>query len=374
MTRHAPYQPERIRGFDGVRALAALTVIAVHAGAFMGLGSRAAALVQPVTLFFVLSGFLISRNLLVEQHVTGRVQVIRFWWHRALRLLPGYFTVLAATAALAWLGAISPITGRHLALAAGYLANFVDRAHYTHPLAATWSLAVEEHFYLVWPLVLLAVPRGRLRRLVVGLLACLTACLVVRALLTMHPHLLAGFFWNRFTVPAADALVVGCILAVVAARRHPLLPTRSLTPARLWLAPVAVASYLAPLWLPAAPAWGWATTGYYLQLVGMAVGLWLVVTNQRSWPVRMLEVAPLRLLGTISYGVYLWQGVVLGTGPGDQRHAWQQLPQSLILIVAMATASWLLVERPVQRWGRPRVIQRGAQRGVRLGAELTTRR
>lgn len=341
----------RIRGFDGIRALAALTVIAIHAGAFMRLGERASALIQPVNLFFVLSGYLISRNLLVEQHLTGRLRVLRFWWHRALRLLPCYLTVLAVTASLAWLGVISPITRRHFLLAAGYLSNFVDRAHYTHPLAATWSLAVEEHFYLFLPLVMLAVPRRRLLR---PLAWCLVACLVVRGVLAAHPELLAGYVWNRFTLPAADALVAGCLLAVVTSRRNATLSTRARSSSRLWLAPAALAAYLAPLWLPGAPGWPWAVGGYYLQLAAMAAGLHLVVTNQSGRAVRALELAPLRLLGTISYGLYLWQGVFLGTGPADQVNPWQRLPQSLVLIVAVAAVSWVSIERPLQRWGRRR--------------------
>jgi peptidoglycan/LPS O-acetylase OafA/YrhL len=302
-----------------------------------------------VTLFFVLSGYLISRNLLIEQHQFGRIRLRRFWWHRALRLMPCYVSALAATAVLAATGAIGEITRRHFVLSVVYLSNLVDREHYTHSLAATWSLAVEEHFYLLWPVVLLVVPRRRLGR---ALVAALVLCLAVRVGLAGHPALAAGYFWPRWTVPAADALIIGCGLAVVVSRRSPTLPASDRTAARLPITAAVIVGYLAPVWLPADGPSGWNVLGYYLQVVAMAAGLWLITQNQGGSAVRVLELSPLRRIGQISYGVYVWQGVVLGTGPADQAAVWQRSPLSVLLIVAIAAVSWLLVERPIVRWGR----------------------
>ncbi len=367
MTVAGEPRPSRIRGFDGLRALAALTVIGIHTGAFLGLGPRSGQLVQPVTLFFVLSGYLISRNLLIEQHLRGGVRLRRFWWHRALRLMPCYFTSLAAVVLLASAGAIGAITQRHAVLSAAYLSNVIDRAHYTHPLAATWSLAVEEHFYLLWPLALVFVPRRRLGRALAG---ALLLCVATRIYLTAHPALAAGYFWPRWTVPAADALIIGCLLALLAARRSPLLATRASGAARMRLAGAVAVGYLAPLWLPGGAGTGWSVIGYYLQVLAMAGGLWLITQNQSAVVVRLLELAPLRWIGQISYGVYVWQGVVLGTGPSDQTSTWQQAPQSVVLILAVATASWLLIERPIVRWGRGLRLGRGRGRHLATGGPI----
>jgi peptidoglycan/LPS O-acetylase OafA/YrhL len=303
--------------------------------------------VEPVQWFFVLSGFLITRNLVVEKHCRGQIRMVRFWWHRALRLVPCHLAALTAVAVLSGAGIISAVTTRHYGLTAAYVSNFVDRAHYSHPVAPTWSLAVEEHFYLLWPVALFLLPIRRLPRV---LLATLAVCVTVRLYLTAHEALLAGFFWRRFTVPALDALAVGALLALWARRRDPMIGVR----ARSGFGPASAAAvcglYGAPVVLPLHGIA--AVPGYYLQLLGMAAALWYLVGNQGGLAVRILEVRPLALLGTISYGVYLWQGVVIGTGPTDQRHAWQQGPWAVIVIIALAAGSWHFLEAPIKRWGR----------------------
>src|SRR5437762_2587142 len=151
---------------DGLRGLAVAAVLLFHGdhlrGGFLG-----------VDAFFVLSGFLITSLLLTEARDRGGIALGAFWARRARRLLPALACVLAAVALYAWLLAkpdeLATIRGDALATI-GYFANwrsiFTSRDYWAlfrspSPLEHTWSLAIEEQFYLAWPLVVAALVRGR---------------------------------------------------------------------------------------------------------------------------------------------------------------------------------------------------------------------
>src|SRR5688572_19999684 len=170
--RHMP-------ALDGLRGLAVAGVVLCHAGHLTGgyLG---------VDLFFVLSGFLITSLLLTERRDTGRISLSGFWARRARRLLPALFGMLAGVAVYAAVWAdraeLDPIRADALATL-GYVANwraiFAGNGYWDvfsapSPLEHTWSLAIEEQFYLVWPLAVLAllwVGRGSARAVLTGSLA-----------------------------------------------------------------------------------------------------------------------------------------------------------------------------------------------------------
>ncbi|HLZ37365.1 MAG TPA: acyltransferase, partial [Mycobacteriales bacterium] len=182
----------RLRALDGVRGLAVLAVLFFHAGMPWAHGGFLG-----VDTFFVLSGYLITVLLLREWRETGGVSLRRFWARRARRLLPALLLVLAALAAYA---ATLPtevrprLRGDALATL-GYVANwrfifsgqsYFDQFSQPSPLRHMWSLAIEEQFYLVWPLVVFAclrLGRGR-RRILVGVAAAgvVVSTLVMAAL------------------------------------------------------------------------------------------------------------------------------------------------------------------------------------------------
>jgi len=147
------YQP----AFDGLRAIAVLAVMAFHAGAPIARGGFLG-----VDLFFVLSGYLITSILVAEHRDTGRIHLAAFYWRRAIRLYPTLLIMLAAFVLMA--PVLWPETPRfeHAALAALYLSDY-SRAFYGAPevILHTWSLSVEEHFYLILPLVLPAIIRSK---------------------------------------------------------------------------------------------------------------------------------------------------------------------------------------------------------------------
>lgn len=299
---------ERMPALDGLRAIAIAMVFGYHVNkgvvpaGFWG-----------VILFFVLSGYLITRLLCAETDRTGRIDVRSFYVKRALRLLPALFVVCLALLAVgtAWSNVVPTL---------GYYGNYariegVDLGLLTH----SWSLAVEEHFYLLWPLLIAAVPaRHRLRA--VGLLAVAAIAWRVIAIGVMSP----GWVYNATDTNAA-AILAGCYLGVARPRAW-----RSAD----WSVPALLALMLLPVFGEKGPALLWG--GF----VAIALGVTAIqyAVSRPSW----LEAPVLVWLGKISYGLYLWHYVFIRSG----FPVWAALP----LTVATAAASWYLVEEPVRRW------------------------
>jgi len=217
---------EHVPALDGLRGIAVVGVLAFHLGHLRGgyLG---------VDLFFVLSGYLITSLLLVEWEHTGRIGLGAFWSRRARRLLPALFLLIGAVAVYAWTSppAIVPGALRGDALATlGYVANWhAVLAHHGYwelfaapsLLAHTWSLAIEEQLYVVWPLVVVVALRFGRRAVLWTALA-----LAVASALTMIVIHGAGDDTARAyygTDTRAAAVLIGAALASWRGRRHAVL-------------------------------------------------------------------------------------------------------------------------------------------------------
>ncbi|HEY7271344.1 MAG TPA: acyltransferase, partial [Actinoplanes sp.] len=220
-----------MRALDGVRGLAVSAVLAFHGGVALLPGGFLG-----VDAFFVLSGFLITALLLTEHVGTGRIDLLAFWARRVRRLMPALLIMLAAVlVAGRWLlsadelpalrtdalSAVAYAANWHLMARGGYFAQTAPPS----PLQHTWSLAIEEQFYLVWPvllLVILAACRGfgdRRRRAVVVVL-----CLGGAAESTIAAAMLSGGDTDRLyygTDTRAAALLIGGAVAAVLAGREP---------------------------------------------------------------------------------------------------------------------------------------------------------
>ena len=368
------YQP----ALDGVRALAVTAVLLFHGGvAFLPGGFLG------VDAFFVLSGFLITSLLLAEHARNGRIALAAFWGRRARRLLPALLVLLVAVAAVERT-VLPPVELRLLrwdALAAlGYLANwrmvdrgtgyFVDTAA-PSPLQHTWSLGIEEQFYLLWPVLVVALlairPVSRSRA------AMLAVCAggVVASAVVATAFYRAGDIDRAYfgTDARAQALLVGCALAVVLRRPAVVDPDRDAG------AVTARAASWQPRWalalgaLGAAVGTGWLWTHAHgtspwlyqggLALAALAVGL--VLTQVQLQPnallPRVLSLSPLVWLGKISYGVYLWHWPVFQFVTADRSNlgGTALLGARLGLTLFIATISYLVVEcrsaRPLGRGG-----------------------
>ncbi len=269
-----------------------------------------------VTLFFVLSGYLITRLLLEERDRLGGVPLIAFYGRRARRLLPvliavlPVYAVVAARSGTEWgLGLLSSLT---------YTANYVAVDHDLGPFGATWSLAIEEHFYLFWPLILVV---ARQRVLAVAAAGAVVAVALRTLLVLDGASYVEVYHWTH---TRADALLVGCVLGVLAHEGRRWRPNR----AAVGLAWASLALYATSLDLDELALWG-ITVSVVASAVLVA---WGAETSNR-----ILCAAPLRHLGRISYSLYLWHFAVWHTfGPGVA---------SLALSVVLAELSHRVIEQ-----------------------------
>ncbi len=300
---------------DGLRGIAILLVLASH----VGLGGNGGAV--GVTLFFVLSGFLITNLLVGELDSEGSIRLGRFYFRRADRLLPALVLYLVGA------GLVAIAFGRSW----GWVWNetwppLLYVANYSQILGAeldmnwqTWSLAVEEHFYLIWPLLLLLIPtRRRLRLLGAGVL--------VLAVWSGFTWFLDSDWGYSSTDANAYALAAGCLVAVArrerAAPRFP--PSAPLLGVVLLAAATAIAAH--PIRQP-------------IVVAIAALTVWACVAGE----VGVLGSRPLRFVGRISYGLYLWHVPVLmaaGSALGSRALA-------AVASVGVAWMSWIVVERPL---------------------------
>lgn len=347
----------RVDGLDGLRTLAVALVIVYHVDHSMLPGGAVA-----VDVFFTISGFVITRLLLAEHARTGTIALLPFYRRRWLRLVPALLVLCAVCAVLAATTSLWGFDGSLQAagLAATFLTNVVRATEsgaysdLTAPLAHTWSLAVEEQFYLLWPLALLLLLR-RLRARTV---------LLCTAALCALPFLWRCVLWNpdaahriyNGTDTRADQLLAGALVAVVLARLRADDPR--LERLRTWAGRLA----LPALALLALTAWKvpvttdagvWTALWYTAGFLGVAVVSATLVAGLELRPdaplSRLLAVTPLAWVGrNLSYGLYLWHYPVvrlLGSiGMKDGR-----LAATVVLTATMALLSYHFVEKPLVR-------------------------
>ena len=390
-------------GLDGIRALAVLGVMGYHgglpilAGGFLG-----------VNAFFVLSGFLITSLLVGEWSATSTISLRSFWARRARRLLPAVFVLLAAVVLYARFIAVpGTYPGLRLDSLATllYVANwhfilggssyFAQVAH-PSPLEHMWSLAIEEQFYLVWPLVTLGMlyvgrRSGAGRRLVPLLTVAVAGALASAtdmALLYHGPNSVMRVYEGTDT--RAQDLLVGAILATGLAiwaelrreapaaagqgqtrrerhgRNRRLHNRAGFAPVEAWsiaspvartlLQVVGLAAVVAlgVLWshLPQGNPPAWFYRGGYLAVAcGVAVVIAVIVTNQPGPLSRGIGNPVFRYIGRISYGIYLWHFPLFLVLDASRVHL-LGLPLLAVRVagtLAVASASYVLVEQPIRR-------------------------
>lgn len=329
---------KQIPGLDGIRGIAALSVVGFHDWeiARHDWSGRIYPGRFAVQIFFVISGLLITWLLLREEQRDGTVSRTRFYWRRAFRLLP------ALLALLVWQHLThlpDAPTGAQVATAL-YFANYYAIFHGgvgLGGLGQTWSLAVEEHFYLIWPLVFILV-RNR-RTLLKGCLVVVVLQIAWRLAAGWHGHYV---YAELATETAASAPLIGCILA--------LFLWNSPSPSRLLrfvllpvLTPISLAVIIGLGQLPRDAQLFW---GVPLGLPFAAILVLQAITYE--W--RLLENPVARYLGRISYSVYLW-GLVAIEIVSRIGHDRFHLP-AFAVAIAIGSASHFIIERPFQSLGR----------------------
>ncbi|GCL66254.1 acyltransferase family protein [Pseudaquabacterium pictum] len=348
---------------DGLRAVAIVPVVLYHAGV-PGFGGGYVG----VDVFFVVSGFLIT-GILLRALQAGQFSLLLFYERRIRRLLPALVAVLvASTAAASWLLFPTELNGfgRSLAATALFLANvhFMRDAGYfaapaeSQPLLHMWSLAVEEQFYLLFPLVLAAGWRWFRPRLLAVMLVL--AALSFAYALWLLAHKPDHAFYA--TPSRAWELLVGVALAMVTLHRRPrrVIGPRTasaLTLLGLALICVPVATYSETTRFPGAMA--------LPPVMGAALVLLAAPDSDRLIS-RLLTNAPVRLTGLMSYSLYLWHWpvIVFCKTLAIQPLTAGQTALMLAAVVALALCSWRFIEQPFRRGGSAtgpgRVIVAGA--------------
>ncbi|MFD3504375.1 acyltransferase family protein [Streptomyces sp. NPDC058678] len=353
----------RVAGLDGLRTVAVLLVIVYHVEPDVVPGGSVG-----VDVFFTLSGFVITRLLVAEYARTGRVGLGSFYRRRWLRLVPAMLVMCAVISLLSLALPLPLLDGAWVAaaLAAASVVNLVRAGQpgpysdLTAPFSHTWSLGVEEQFYLAWPLLLLVLLRHATARTVLGWVAALCVLPVLWRMVLWDPTAAHRIYNGPDT--RADQLLVGALLAVVVARlraEDPRLALLRRWAGRLCWPALALLGLIA--WqIPITGASGWNPVWYTVGFLAAAVLSATVVAAldlcPRSWPSRLLSVSALAWVGrNLSYGMYLWHYPVIRLLSGLGVDGVRLLPVGVTVTVAAALASYVLVERPLLRHRRFRV-------------------
>jgi peptidoglycan/LPS O-acetylase OafA/YrhL len=351
---HTAVHQKNIPGLDAMRASAILMVVLYHWGIPVS-GALG------VIVFFVLSGFLITGMLIKEHGRTGTIAIGRFYGRRAFRIFPAFYLCWIVTIILI-LRAHAEVNWKQAFESFFYLADY-GRAllplkdQITYPMGVSWSLAVEEQFYLLWPLTLLWILKRR--RPAVAVAWIIATLWVWRAVLVVGFHVSWDYAYNAFDT-RADALMVGCWLALILFRGR-------FTSATL--------RWLSSKWLVLFPVLGLAvmntletrgaihSTAQVVEFTVAPVLIAILLLQWIYWGLTdwtFLEHPFIKFIARISYSLYLYHGIVFWQIPWvtHLHHANRVVTAALCLI--LSAASYYGIERPFMqmrdRGRRPSVL------------------
>ncbi|WP_139975416.1 acyltransferase [Ochrobactrum sp. CGA5] len=338
----------RIKGFDGLRTIAVIAVFIHHTGLIPLHGGFIG-----VDIFFVLSGFLITSILVNERISTGYIDLFRFYIRRTGRLFPAllFFLVLISIYILAFKPAVS--LSFEILPPLGYFMNWVRAFDiYDAKLTGhTWTLAVEEQFYIIWPLVILAIWRVKFLKPIVVMLSLAIAAVLWRSYMVGSGAPPARIYTGLDT--HADGLVFGAAIAV--------LPRSILFLIGKWLWMPAAAYICYVLTSNSATAFASYNIGFTVTALASVAVIAKIFSDQGSLVTKSLDFLPMRWFGRLSYGFYLWHypvikillysgyqefGMFFGTSIYPKITMFAAcFGVSLLLTVI----SWYFIESPVQK-------------------------
>ena len=348
---HRPTAFGHIPALDGLRAVAVLAVIGYHydmfglEGGFLG-----------VDLFFVLSGFLITSLLITEADTSGRVSLKAFWVRRFKRLMPAAVLTLIVVSIWAALKVdsmqLASIRNDFLATL-GYIANwrfiysgqsYFEQYSLASPVRHAWSLAIEEQFYVVWPLLFAFIYRARRKWLLAGVVITAIAASAVWMAVLFDPNNISRVYYGTDT--RASQLLVGVLLAVIVSTGR--LRVSNLT---------AIAINAFSLAVVVAAMFTIADQNKNLYkggLVAFAVVTALLLfssTQLKSGPVHFVLCSPpVQFIGRVSYGLYLWHWPIqiMITDRNTSFDGWRLTAVRLIITFAVTYISYRLIEMPLR--------------------------
>jgi len=333
---------KRIPSLDGLRAVSISLVIASHLTLEhpLPLLWRVQYGKLGVRVFFVISGFLITSLLLKELQRTGGISLVGFYVRRLFRIAPAYYVFLGAMVLLIPTGYVMA-TYHGAILSALYLNDYTFSGG---TLGHTWSLAVEEQFYLLWPLALVLLGLRRAPYL------CASMLLMAPTFRLMSSYGLWPTDPQLAFESVCDALSMGCLLAILRERFWSVSIYRKLVSSR-WVLMIPIGALLAMAVAPSSVVlW---TFGLSILNIGIAMALDRYMRFPGTSFGQILNWRPIAWVGTISYSLYLWQQPFM---PGSLPIPWYA---KIACALACAAASYYWIEQPVlslrKKFGQPRI-------------------
>jgi peptidoglycan/LPS O-acetylase OafA/YrhL len=357
----------RIASLDGARGVAILLVLIAHVSQTSGFATSPTLrdLFRHggfgVQIFFVISGFLITNLMLREIDRAGRLSLRGFYLRRALRILPAYLSYLGVLLILCVAGVIT-LTGLDWTEALTYTINFT--LHPTWQVGHIWSLSIEEHFYLLWPLVFVLGGAVLARRTAIFFIVFCFAARWVILLKFRDPDY--AKMAERWTFTQLDIIAFGCLLALLTwdkpwrDRLDRLCNSNKVIGASVALVIFAL------LVMTRSGKVGVGLT-YTFNSFLIALLLWAAIRRCDTMVGRILNHRVLSGIGVISYSLYLWQQIFLNR----TSDAWAyRFPQNIIFACVAACVSYAVIERPFLRMkSRLAAAKHGAVERERVKAE-----
>lgn len=338
------FQGKSIPSLNGLRAVAIFCVIAQHikrtancpcifykVDQLVPIGSFG------VQIFFVISGFLITGLLLKEKVQTGTISFRRFYWRRVIRILPAFYFFLLVILICKNLHFIHVDNEGLLASALFYM-NFLKLPD-SWVVAHSWSLSVEEQFYLIWPMIMVFLPRKYYFVIVITLLYSIFYYYL------RYNHFL--FMFRGFLINA-PALIAGALLAIGLYKGwFTKIHKKLLHPIFAFSLMIAAIIYI-PRSYQFAPFF-YRPFDYILSSVFMAAFVYYTIySGPKNWIYKILNLSVISYIGILSYSIYLWQQPFMSLP--DVYHGehvyWTRVPQNLLFIFIAALISYYVVERP----------------------------
>lgn len=337
-----------IKGFNGLRALSILFVMMDHMDLiyidekyyfpFSGPGG--------VNMFFGISGFLITSILLQEDQKNGTINLKNFFVRRFLRLVPALIPFYFMVALLMHYD-LEPKTYKGIFASLFYLTNYTLTLpeFWNGCIVHTWSLAVEEQFYIIWAVVMkyFKTKVFTISFVLIGL--SLIAVYIIPHISIMHEgklKLLDNVYDpHRWTIPAIGPIIIGSLIALTNYHYKEL--TVQLVKQKIYII-IVVALILFTAYAPECLT----DYAFLFHALGCSLLLLWIYHNQETKFVSILEFKPLAYLGVISYGIYIWQGFFIRVAPWLMYKHWHnETPVNILLTVAVAIISYEFYEKKV---------------------------
>jgi peptidoglycan/LPS O-acetylase OafA/YrhL len=346
----------RIPSLDGLRGIAILLVLIGHGGSTFHLPAKLLPYLgnaeAGVRIFFALSGFLIYNLSQREIAKTGGFSMLQFYKRRTLRIFPCFYTFLIVAGVLAGCGVLL-LTPQMIAAAGTFTLNYFnasqDMAEHTdfNAVGHYWTLALEEQFYLTWPLLIFFARKGYLHKLLVGVMIAAPVLRVATALYS-HAHGNDAFAGKTVMMfhTGFDQIAAGVLLGELMQRARPRAFLMKLASNFFVVAAAALFLFVISPWL------GERFGGKYILAAGISLEIAcicllivFVVCVRTTAVFRLLNWRPLAFIGVLSYSLYVWNNLFLQI----HGHWFNLFPYNYLMVAVMGLASHYLIENPFLR-------------------------